>query len=221
MKEYLLFSITGINTIVTILLTFVILYWIFVILGFVSQDMLDFNFDIDRDFDIDGDFDFNNSEQVEIDNSGFFRKFLEFAHMDTIPFMVYITIYICILWILTMLTYYFPFSPKSFMSFILLLINMNASLIVTKGLTKPLLPFFQGLEDDCTFNPIGKRAIMQTSLEPNRLGQALIKRGNGSEILLNVISNEKHLFKKDIVQIIEEVEERDVYLVIKLYEREE
>ncbi len=219
MKEYLIFSITGINFIVSIFLSFVIIYWIFVILGFVSQDMLDFDFGVDAD--VDGEMEFGDGEQGDISDEGVFKKFLEFTHLDTIPFMIYMTIYILILWILTMLTYYFPFSPKSFMAFILLIVNMNASLVVTKGITKPLLPFFQGLEEDSSFNPIGKRAIMQTSLEPERLGQALIKRGNGSEMLLNVISNEKEIMKNDYVKIIEKIDERDVYLVIKYYQKEE
>lgn len=218
MREYLLFSITGINMIVTITLAFTVLYWFLVIIGFISQDLLDFDFGIDGD--VDGDLELGDNEQSDIETNGFLKKFLEFAHLDTVPFMVYMTIYTLVLWILTMLTYYFPFSPKSFMAFVLLIIDMNASLIVTKGITKPLLPFFQGLEENTSYNPIGKRAVMQTNLNPNRLGQALISRGKGSEILLNVVSHED-LCKNDYVKIVEKLDDRDVYLVEKLYQKED
>ncbi|MBN1468515.1 MAG: hypothetical protein JW924_07300 [Fusobacteriaceae bacterium] len=207
-KEYLVYSISGINILSTILLIIIFFYWILSLLGIISSSDIDIDFGLDDfDLDIDGD------GIYDINTHNPFVKILSFGNFGVVPFMFYMTIYIAYLWTLTMLTFYIKLNPSSFIAIIIFLINFIISFFLTKYTIVPLIPFFQGLEENIEFNPLGKIGILTTDLQINRLGTIKILGEKGREVILNVMSKEINYKKGDKVLILEKIENRDVYLV--------
>ena len=73
MSELLNNALTGVNIIPTILLGFVLFYWLTVIIGVIDFDL----------FDIDGDFDVDTGGDI-----GPFHAFLAFLNLADLPFML-------------------------------------------------------------------------------------------------------------------------------------
>lgn len=209
-KEYMLYSIKGINLLPTLLLGIIIFYWLLTIIGVVSSDSLDIKFgldDLDLDLDVDGDGDF------DVDTSNLFVKILDYGNFGLIPFMVYLSIIVIVLWALSMLSYYLRINPNATLGVFLFFINIIISFFTTKIITLPLIPFFQGLEINTKFEPLGKEGVLTTDLEPDRLGTLLLKGEKGKILLINVICKKENLKKGDIAFVIEKLSNRDVYLV--------
>lgn len=210
-KEYLIYSISGVNILSTILLVIIFFYWILSLLGIISSSDIDIDFGLDDfDLDIDGD------GIYDVNSYNPFVKILSFGNFGVVPFMFYMTIYIAYLWTLTMLTFYIKLNPSSFLAVLVFIINFVISFFLTKYTIVPLIPFFQGLEKNIVFNPLGKQGILTTDLQVNRLGTIKILGEKGQEIILNVISKEIDYKKGDSVMISEKIEDRDVYLVTRL-----
>lgn len=201
MIRAIIYSISGVNLIPTILLLLNILFWIFknISLGFsaiLSADI--FSFDSDGDGNID-----NNFVNKIINING------------DIPFNIFGTFWTLFWWILTMLTYGLNISTLSIKAVVILFINLFISLYLTKAVTQPLIPIFKGLTETNAFNPINKIGILTVNLGKNRLGTLLINLEKGRTLLINVTSNED-LLKGDTCIIREKLEGKEVYLVEKV-----
>lgn len=212
-KEYLLFSISGINLLPTILLCLVFIYWLLTLLGVFSSDSIDLNFGVD-DIDLDLDLDLDADTDVDLASSNIFVKILSYGNFGLVPFMVYFSIYIVSVWAITMLGYYIPINPNSVFGVLFLLVNMLIGFFITKWVTIPLVPFFQGLEIDNKFDPIGKSGILTTALNPERLGTMTIVGNKGQVIILNVVCSQGEYKKGEEMTIVSKDSKREVYNVI-------
>lgn len=125
--EYILFAFTGINILPSVLLILIIFYWLLIILGIFSFEIIDFDIDFGLDFNIDIGLDFESGMffdggiELEENNSRpskcklFFYRLLKFLNIGTVPIMIYLSILILVWWILSMLVYYINISPDSMM----------------------------------------------------------------------------------------------------------
>lgn len=200
MLKAIIFSISGVNLIPTILLLLNILFWLFknislAFSAFLTTDI--FSFDTDGDGEID-----NNFVNKLINING------------DIPFNIFGTIWNLIWWILTMLSYGLNISTLSKKAVILLFINLILSLFITKLVTYPLIPLFKNVSESNDFNPINKSGVLTVDLGKSRLGTLLINLEKGRTLLINVTSNED-LKKGDRCIIKEKLQGKEVYLIEK------
>ena len=88
MKELLEFAFSGVNILPTILLIFVVIYWLIVLIGVVDVDTVDIDVEVDAD--------------VDLDVNGF-ASVLAFFNLDQLPLMIFLTFYAIPLWVVTLI----------------------------------------------------------------------------------------------------------------------
>ena len=167
------FALSGVNLIPTILLGLVIVYWITVILGLIDIDVLDFDIDLDLDV-ADG---FDGSQGL-----------LAFLNLKDVPVMIVVSVFALVFWISSMLLGFLPIRPGGWMNGLCMIPAVLISILLTKAATNPMKKLFQRDEKELMYQDtpiIGQIAVMNCSLDGDRLGQAEIMR-DGASILIHV-----------------------------------
>lgn len=206
MLELFEFSITGVNVIPTVLLIFVIVYWLIVILGVIDVDSVDVDLDLDVDVDAEVDVD------VEVGGLATVLSFFNIGHM---PLMIFLTFFALPLWVSTILINDF-LGIHSFtaglISFIPLFIGC---LFVAKFLTIPIAKFYRKLRQntEAVEYIVGQICIAKLPISDKELSQAEIKV-NGTSVLIN--AKARHgiaISKGEQALVIEHNEEEKFYYV--------
>lgn len=224
---YFSYIFSGINAAPTIILIFILFYWLLTILGFISSDQLDLDIDCDADLDIDydvtdmdldlSDLDVDGSDvdvDLEAPSESVFIKVLKFTNLNTVPLMLYLSILGLALWFLTMMGYYLKINPKSMKAIGMFFINLILSIIITKFITTPLKGIFSNMEINNNIKMIGKKGILLSDTGMKRIGQ-LEYIHNNYPIVINVVSVMGEIKKGEEVIIISKMEEKNLYLVKK------
>ncbi len=175
MLELLDFSITGINVIPTVLMIFVIIYWLIVILGVIDVDTVDVDLDLDVDADMD--------VEVEIGGLASVLSFFNIGHM---PLMIFITFFSLPLWVSTILVNDF-FGIQSLLPGLITFVPLFiGSLFVAKFLTIPIAKFYRKIRQDTEAVKyiVGQLCIAKLPISDSSLSQAEIKV-NGTSVLIN------------------------------------
>lgn len=220
--EYIFFALSGFNILPSVFLIFVILYWVLIILGIFSFEVIDLDLDLDFDFDIDIDFDssmyFDGGVELEENKSQiskwklYFYRVLRFLNIGAVPIMIYSSILVLIWWILSMLVYYINVSPDSMMGGLICLQNFLIAVFLAKGITEPLKGFFSSMEDRRDVKIIGKIAILKSSIKTNKIAQAEIYDKN-YPITINVKSLGEPIIKGSRVIVVAKDEKKNLYVV--------
>ena len=175
MSELFNNALTGVNIIPTILLGFVLFYWITVIIGVIDFDL--FDIDIDGDFDVDAGGDI-----------GPFHAFLAFLNLADLPFMLIFSVIILVFWIIAMFIFLLPITPGGLINGLLLIPAFIVSVLIAKIITNPLKKVFKRVYEEEVYQEepiVGQIVILTCELKGGRLGQGEIKR-EGASILINV-----------------------------------
>ena len=175
MSELFNNALTGVNIIPTILLGFVLFYWITVIIGVIDFDL--FDIDIDGDFDVDAGGDI-----------GPFHAFLAFLNLADLPFMLVFSVIILVFWIIAMFIFLLPITPGGLINGLLLIPAFIVSVLIAKIITNPLKKVFKRVYEEEVYQEepiVGQIVILTCELKGGRLGQGEIKR-EGASILINV-----------------------------------
>mgnify|MGYP006280147001 FL=1 len=197
--EYIAFAFSGINILPSMLLMIVIFYWLSMILGVFSVDVIDF----DLDFDLDC------SSNLYFDGG---VKIIKFLNIGAVPIMIYGTILFLVLWVLSMLVYYTNISPQSFGGFLIFGQNIIIAVLLTKALTEPLTGFFAAMEDSSSVEIVGKDCVLKSTINAENIGQAEIMV-DGYPIVINVKSVGDTILKGSAAVVVSKVEEKDLYIV--------
>lgn len=175
MLELLEFSITGVNVIPTVLLIFVLVYWLIVILGMIDVDTVDVDLDLDVDVDAD----------VEVELGGL-TSVLSFFNIGHMPLMIFITFFSLPLWVSSILVNDL-FGIHSFLPGLITFVPLFiGSLFVAKFLTIPIAKFYRKIrqETEAVKYIVGQVCKAKLPISDSDLSQAEIKV-NGTSVLIN------------------------------------
>jgi hypothetical protein len=169
MLELLNEAISPANMVYTILLGLAILYALFVIIGFVGMDAIDFDIDIDIDADVDVDVD----TDVDVNGAGLFIQMLSFFNLGKIPFMIIYSISTLSMWTIGMIFNYSIGNKDIILTLATFIPVLFVSLIITKLITTPLVPVFKSMNEGVeAVDYIGLEGILLLSISGSDKSQA-------------------------------------------------
>ena len=193
MLELLNEAISPANLVYTIFLGLSLFYWMFVMMGAMDLDGLDFDIDIDADADVDIDGNVSGG-------GNFLSGILVFFNFGKVPFMVIQSFTSLWMWTIAMLTNH-HFGGGDIMFAVAMFIPiLFIGLLITKLVTTPLLPFFEALSDgEEAIDYEGQIAVLKVSATKKRVGKAEILIGDNTNSLTVKISgnSEKDYIDRD------------------------
>ena len=231
----ILFS--SVNITLTLLVILLIVYWLITMISGLDFDLdvdvdVDMDVDIDADVDIDsgiegGNVDFHDIANTEVNKEdvvGKRRKPLKWWQIVLIyfnfvglPFMFTFTCWIFIWWICTAVSTSITHSFDNSFGFILMLLAILPSLIITKIVTTPFKGFFKNLnqDGDAPIDFIGRRGTCLSNIKDNKLGSAEVIV-DGDTLSINIKSLEGFPIQfRDSILIIKPSDDKSFYYVQK------
>jgi hypothetical protein len=181
MNDLLTAAVAPVNIIPTILLVFILMYWLTVIVGLIDLDALDIDLDVE-----------GGELEVEAGGHGsveWLNSVLLFFNIGQVPFMVFLTFLVIPLWVISVMGNYYLGNTSFLLGLILLIPNLVVSLFIAKFLTAPLVKVFGALDKESKEKVEGKICTLLTGASAQKVGQARIDTG-GSPLLLNVMTYE-------------------------------
>lgn len=180
MKALFEFALAGANIIPSLLLAFIILYWLTVLIGAIDLDMFDIDVDVDADADIE--LDGHPEGGLEWMNS-----ILRFFNLGRVPLMVFLTFLVLPLWLFCIIVNDFLGFESMLPGLLTLAVGFFISLFIAKILTLPFVKLFDKLEKETSYSVIGKICTLQSTVQDERLGQArIVREEGGAPIVLTV-----------------------------------
>ncbi len=212
-----------VNITLTLLVIILILYWIVTMFSGIDFD-LDFDVDVDIDVDIDadvdmgiegGNVDFHDIANAEINKEdvvGEYRKkplkwwqvILIYFNFVGLPFMFTFTSWIFIWWICTTVSTVLTLSYNNSFGFVLMLVGIIPSLIITKIFTTPFKSFFKNLNQDGDepIDIVGRRGLSLSTISKEKMGSAeVVAEGNNLSIYIKSYDGEQIAYKDEILII--------------------
>lgn len=204
MMELYQAAFSAVNIIPTVLLIFVIFYWLLVILGALDISSFDFELDIDVDADIDLDADASEMSVSWLNNV------LSFFNIDKIPLMVFLTFFTLPLWAMSVIFNDLIGNESFVLSLLFLVPELILGALIAKPLTIPFVKIFAKLNEptEQLGDLLGKVGRVVIGASDTKMGQAdvvmdganyrlniktkrgMIKRGQ-SLLVVNFLENEK------------------------------
>lgn len=180
MKEIWEQALLAHNLPLTILLGFVLIFWLLAVLGTVDMESLDFDFDPNIDSDLNTD--------ATPGNTGFLAGLMKLVNATDVPVMMVLSLLTLFMWVISILSNA-AFNPdhSGLIAGGLIVGNFIISCILVKFITQPLIPFFKafkkGENDDEPV--IGRVGIVKSRVIDNNYGQVEIPRQNGAPAIVN------------------------------------
>jgi hypothetical protein len=206
MEALLEATVWGGNIIPTILLVFVMIYWLTVVIGFTDLDAFDIDIDIETDV---------NSDM----SVGWFNHVLYFFNLGQVPLMLFLSFLALPMWLLAIAATDFLNLESITLSFTLLLPNFVLSLFIAKILTQPFVTLFDKLEASAEDNMqiVGKVCTIVINASEDRLGQARLEE-RGSVLVLNVRTRKGTVLTTGQTGLIIDYLPEKSYYIIEPYE---
>ncbi len=198
-------AIRPINLPFTILLGFVVLYWIFVAVGMMGMEL---GADADIDADVDG--------TAGDAGGGFFGNLLNFINVGEVPITIVLSFLTLCIWTLSMAVNYYWTGSSPLLGVAALVPIFLVSLVLTRYLTYPFRPLMRALtrEREEHLPLVGRTCTITTSEATVRFGQAQIET-KGAPILINVRTSENEpLPRGTTALIVRKDDTKDVFYVI-------
>lgn len=221
-------AISGANLLYTILLGFILLYWVVVIIGALDLDFLNFDVDADTDVDLDMDVDLDTDIDTEIDTdvevegaatnvwSGMsFSHLLAFFNIGKVPFMIFLSILVLSMWTSSILVHYLFGKGIHAFFFIWLVPNLIISLFLTKLFTMPFKGSYAAMNKGGTNKKdlVGKTGELIMQIQPDKMGRMEVY-ADDEHFTLDVFSHEAYLIERGQRVIIVEYDSlKDRYTV--------
>lgn len=219
MLELLHAAISSVNIIYTILLAVVLIYWTSIIIGVLDISAFDIDVDVDVDVDLDVDIDVDADVDVDADSEvgsgAWFAGALHFFNFGKLPFMVIMSFVILFQWAMALLANHHFGHGSIIFSLVTILPILFVSLLTTKVITTPLIPFFAKLNTaEEAVNYIGKIGTLILPPTRKKAGQAEVIE-NGNPLIISVKANEDEPLpnKGDEIIIISEAENKAYFII--------
>ncbi|MEN8119160.1 MAG: hypothetical protein ABFS35_02390 [Bacteroidota bacterium] len=238
MLELFEFSFSSVNIIPTILLVFIVLYWIVVLMGLVSMSSIEFDVDADVDVDVDVDVDIDVDADLHVDvdvdsdmhveadahvdadtdighaGPGIVLQGLMFFNVGRVPFLVLLSFFVIPLWFMSLIVNYYLNVDSVGLSLLFLIPEIILSLFIAKFVSTPIAKLFTKI-DNKTGKPedfTGINAIVRVKVEKDRDGQIELVR-NDTTVILPARSVASDINPGTEILIIDYIEEKNYYLV--------
>lgn len=203
----------------TTILAICVIYWLFVILGTLDIDTLDFAPELDADIDLDLDADADADAQGAESANSWFSSLIDFFNLVEIPAIVFLTVK-SICWWFLMVTLDAALNPAGAVVIGLGLAvgTLIVSLFVAKFVTQPFKPFFKRLnQGEAHIEIVGSEATVKTSQVDEKFGQIVIEK-DGSPLILNARTAEgaPPISKDEKVIVYREKKKDGIYFIRKI-----
>lgn len=186
----------------TVLVAICVLYWLFVIIGVLDFDLLDF----DLDFEVGG----NGPSILDFGFIG-----LKFLNLGEVPVMVWMSIFSLSMWMLS-INFDSGVEIQSAMDYLpLFLRNLGISLVVTKLITQPFKGYFQFTPPNQIETLLGKSCYVTSSSVTEKFGQAELET-EGAPLKLHIRSEDETIQKGDLVRLTDYNQETQAFYVVKI-----
>lgn len=204
------------NGIMTVLTGMSLLYWVFVLF---SGDGIDFGFDSDLDVDTEMG-DVNDVDSPESGDASFFSKAMDFINIGKAPFMVIMTLFKFVGWIITIVSsIVFQIAKWGTWSVLILIPVFILTYFLMHWFTKPLVKFYHnlGYKGEESIDFMGRTGKMKSTISDGKYGSAEFYI-NGDVIRLNVVSQSGEKINYDeTVIIVNETKDKKIFYVKKEY----
>lgn len=215
-------AFSPVNAVITVLLIMNVIYWITVILGVMDVDFLDFDIPdsgLEVDSDIDVDVDAAGDVAIDMGHDSILRSVLHFFYIGEVPIMLLLSILILSMWTLCMLgNHYFNARGSFLVALPIHAVSLVSSLVICRIFAMPLKKIYDMFNKDCNAprKVTGRICIVTTTSVSDKMGQAEVKT-KGAPIVLNVISDSKHVFHKgDEAVVVAKDKEKGTYTIAPL-----
>jgi hypothetical protein len=209
-------AFSPVNAVITVLLMMNVIYWITVILGVMDVDFLDFDL---PDSGLDVDVDAAGEIDMELGHYSILRSVLHFFYIGEVPIMLLLSILILSMWTLCMLgNHYFNARGSLLVALPVHAVSLISSLVICRIFAMPLKKIYDMFNKDCNAprKVTGRICIVTTTSVSDKMGQAEVKT-KGAPIVLNVISDSKHVFHKgDEAVVVAKDKEKGTYTIAPL-----
>ena len=200
------------NAIMTVTTGVTVIYWIF---NLIFGNVLGGDMDADSlDMDVDADAD---PGDVSGDGDGVWDKLLAFVNVGRVPFMVVLSVFKLIAWVITLASsIVLNLITWGWMSVFILLPVIFVAFIITRFATKPLVKLYQamGYNGEEAYDLLGRSARMLSSISGDTIGAAELKV-NGDVMRINVKSKTGEAIRFDAdVMIADESPDKKYYIVV-------
>ena len=186
----------------TVLVAICVLYWLFVIIGVLDFDLLDF----DLDFEVGG-------HGPSLLDFGFIG--LKFLNLGEVPVMVWMSIFSLSMWMLS-INFDAGVEIQSAMDYLpLFLRNLGISLVVTKLITQPFKGYFQFTPPNQIETLLGKSCYVTSSSVTEKFGQAELET-EGAPLKLHIRAEDETIQKGDLVRLTDYNQETQAFYVVKI-----
>ena len=222
-----------VNITLTILMIFLILYWLVTMFTGLDFDT-DFDVDIDIDADIDievdsniegGNVDFQDVANTEVNKEDitkdrrkplkWWQILLVYFNFVGLPFMFTFTCWIFFWWITTLIVTSVTVSYENTFGFIIMIAAIIPGLVLTKIFTTPFKNFFKNLnkDGDLPLDVVGRRGVCLSTLKDDKMGSAeVVIDGTPLSIYAKSLNGEQINYKEDIL-IIKQSKNKNYYYV--------
>ena len=209
MEELFNATFSLINIIPTVLLMFIVAYWLLVIFG--ALDISSFDFDIDADMEFDADAEIDATGDVSV---SWLNNVLSFFNIDKIPLMVFMTFWIIPVWFVSIMANHILGNSIFLFSIVLLIPNLIVCLLIAKPLTYPFIRLFTYLDKDSESSQVllGKvgKVIIGGSSDKIGQGEVII---DGSNYRLNIKTKTGEIKKGEQILIVNYLSDLKHYIV--------
>lgn len=212
MQALLQEALLPVNMVFTILLVFVMLYWLTVLLGLIDISAMDV--DLELEVDADADVEVDTDTDVEGNSGGWFSSGLQFFNFGKVPFMVVFSFLTLCMWAFSLLVNHYYGHGSWGTAAILFLPNLAMALLVTKIVTTPLIPVFRHFDGSAQpVEYIGQECTLTLPASSSAMGQAEVLIDD-SPLLINVkLDGEEPLERGAKALVINESSDGRYYIV--------
>lgn len=190
----------------------------------------DFDIDVDVDMDVDtgiegGNMDFEDISNTEINQEDVVGKrrkplkwwqiLLIYFNFVGLPFMFTFTFWIFIWWFCTAMITSITGTYDNTIGFVIMLLALLPSLILTKIITTPFKAFFKNLnkDGDAPIDYLGRKATLLSSISEDKMGNAEVKvNGDTLSIYVKSLTGDPLNYGTSIL-IIKRSADRNFYFV--------
>jgi hypothetical protein len=199
-------TFSAVNIIPAVFLTFVLIYWLMVILGALDVSSFDLDIEVDAEVEMDG-----GTSEASI---SWLSAILRFFKIDKIPLMIFLTFWSIPLWAMSIMVNHLLANESFIFSLVLLIPILIVSLFIAKPLTMPFVKIFSKLNEVTEqsadlLGQIGKVVVRATE---TKIGQADVNIG-GSSYRLNIKTNHGSIARGESLLIVNFSEAGKFYIV--------
>jgi len=196
------------NLFSSLLLLFVVLYWIVVMCGVLDLDALDLDMESG---DVDG---------VDAGGADGSEGLLEYLNIRKVPLSIVVSVFAISLWLLGVMANHILHDTSSGLLGLLVFVpNVLVSAHVAKWVTMPLVPLFRSMQKGIAEvrDITGTRVRITSSRADAKFGQAeMLSAGDGPPVVLSVRTEGEELVRGTEAVIVGGDADKRVYVVSKL-----